>query len=272
VQKSDAEILEIAVQAARAGGELALSYYEKRSSLSYEEKSTGKNGTADLVSAADRSVEDLIKNFLAERRPNDCYLGEESGSSGTTGGLQWVVDPIDGTLNFAYGRGQFAVSVAALDENGALVGVVFDPNASRMYRAVRGGGAYSASSKLCVPNNVELSRCLVDLGAGRGETRRRFPAVVERLFPLVRDVRRSGSAALSLAMHAAGETDAVYGPGLDVWDRVAGILIAREAGSRVENLHGGEPDDFMTLAAHPEVFDELKTAVLEVLDDLGGVR
>jgi myo-inositol-1(or 4)-monophosphatase len=272
VKNTELEILEIAVNAARVGGELVLSYYESRALLSYEEKDTGKNGAADLVSIADSSVEEAIKSSIAQTRPSDSYLGEESGLSGVRGDIQWVIDPIDGTLNFAYGRGGFAVSVAAVDECGTLAGVVFDPVSGRMYRAARGGGAYSGSSRLLIENKTQLSRCLVEVGAGRGETRTRFPDVLKKLFPLVRDVRRGGSAALALAAHAAGESDAVYGPGLDLWDRAAGILIAREAGSRVENLYGAEPDDFMTLAAHPAVFEELRAVIMNVLDDMGGVR
>jgi len=272
MEKSDLEILEIAVSAARTGGEIALSYYDSRFSLSYEEKNTGKNGAADLVSVADCSVEEAIKTSIAQTRPSDSYLGEESGLSGVRGDVQWVIDPIDGTLNFAYGRGGFAVSIAAVDEHGTIAGVVFDPVSGKMYRAVRGGGAYSGSSRLLIENKTQLSRCLVEVGAGRGETRTRFPDVLKKLFPLVRDVRRGGSAALALAAHAAGESDTVYGPGLDLWDRAAGILIAREAGSRVENLYGAEPDDFMTLAAHPAVFEELRAAITDVLGDLGGVR
>ena len=270
--KSDLEILEIAVNAARVGGELALSYYDKRSSLSFEEKDTGKNGAADLVSVADRGVEDAIKTLIAHTRPNDSYLGEESGLTQARGDVQWVIDPIDGTLNFAYGRGGFAVSIAALDESGTIAGVVFDPISGKMYRAVRGGGAYADGSRLLTTSKVLLPQCLIEVGAGRGETRKRFPDVLTKLFPLVRDVRRVGSAALALAGHAAGESDAVYGPGLDIWDRAAGILIAREAGSRVENLYGAEPDDFMTLAAHHEVFEDLRALITDVLDDLGGVR
>ena len=272
MQKPDLEILEIAVNAARVGGELALSYYDKRLSLSFEEKDTGKNGAADLVSVADCGVEDAIKTLIAQTRPNDSYLGEESGLTQARGDVQWVVDPIDGTLNFAYGRGGFAVSIAALDESGTIAGVVFDPVSGKMYRAVRGGGAYSGSARLFATNKVQLSQCLVEVGGGRGETRKRFPDVLTKLFPLVRDVRRGGSAALALAEHAAGGSDAVYGPGLDIWDRAAVILIAREAGSRVENLYGAEPDDFMTLAAHPDVFEDLRALVTDVLDDLGGVR
>jgi myo-inositol-1(or 4)-monophosphatase len=262
------ELHKLSLAAARAGAKVALDLHKDLEKLVFEEKSTGKNKGADLVSAADSAVEEVIRSVILSERPHDALLGEEGNNVSGVSGLEWVIDPIDGTLNYAYGRGGFAVSVAVRDESGALAGVVVDVLSGREYSAVRGNGALRDGLSVGVRSTSELIEVLIDLGGGRGLVRERFPDIVRAIQPRVRDIRRVGSAALALAMVGSGELDAVYGPNLEIWDRAAGALIAEEGGARVGNLLGGQADDFMTIAAHPSVFDELAAVVSGAL---GGV-
>jgi myo-inositol-1(or 4)-monophosphatase len=259
------ELRDLALFAARAGAAVALDMHRDLSSLTFTEKATGKNQGADLVSAADIAVENVLRRTILAARPNDSLLGEEGSSVLGESGLEWVLDPIDGTLNYAYGRTGFSVSVAVRDESGVLAGVVIDVMSGREYASSRGGGALRDGVSVATRAAGSLGDLLVDLGSGRGEVRSLFHAVVQNLQPRVRDVRRVGSAALALAMVGAGELDAVYGPNLEIWDRAAGALIAAEGGAQVGNLAGGPADDFMTLAAHPSVFDEFAAVVRDVL-------
>lgn len=262
---ASADLHELALRAARAGAEVALEMHRDVLSLTFTEKDTGKNQGADLVSAADIAVERTVRGVILAARPQDALLGEEGSSVGGVSGLEWVIDPIDGTLNYSYGRGGFSVSVAVRDDSGVLAGVVIDVQGSREYSAHKAAGALRDGKRSQVRDAYALKDVLIDLGSGRGEVRKRFPEIVGALQPRVRDVRRVGSAALALAMVGAGELDAVYGPNLEIWDRAAGALIAEEGGARVGNLLGGPADDFMTLAAHPSVFEELAAVVSAVL-------
>jgi len=267
---SNPELHAAAVDLATHGAAVALGYFARVHELEFEEKrQTGdaKNAAADLVSDADRDVERRIRERLARLRPEDGFLGEEG--TRVDGEIVWVVDPIDGTLNFAYGRADWVVSVAATDRDGnTLAGAIVHPVLGVCYSAVAGQGAWKDGKRLELRPRDALEHCLVEIGRGKGETRRRFSLVVEAVTPVVRDVRRQGSAALALAMLAAGETDISCGPGLEPWDMAAGALIAREAGARVENLSDGGPDRFMTLGAHPRHFAEFRDLLLPVLGDL----
>jgi myo-inositol-1(or 4)-monophosphatase len=262
---ASADLHELALEAARVGAAVALAMHSDVMSLTFAEKDTGKNQGADLVSAADIAVESAVRGVILAARPQDALLGEEGSSVAGVSGLEWVIDPIDGTLNYSYGRGGFSVSVAVRDDSGVLAGVVIDVQGSREYSAHKESGALRDGKRSQVRDACALKDVLIDLGSGRGEVRRRFPEIVGALQPRVRDVRRVGSAALALAMVGAGELDAVYGPNLEIWDRAAGVLIAEKGGARVGNLLGGPPDDFMTLAAHPSVFDELAAVVSSAL-------
>jgi myo-inositol-1(or 4)-monophosphatase len=265
-----AELHELSLEAARAGAEVALRMQQDIDNLVFEEKSTGKNRGADLVSLADVAVEETIRSVILGTRSNDALLGEEGSSVRGSSGLEWVVDPIDGTLNYSYGRGGFAVSVAVRDESGVLAGAVVDVLTKREYSASRGTGVLRDGRSAGLRTVNSLQDVLIDLGGGRGVTRERFADVVRAVQPRVRDIRRGGSAALALAMVGAGELDAVYGPNLEIWDRAAGALIAEEGGARVGSLDGGYADDFMVVAAHPAVFDELVSLIASVLQ--GGTR
>jgi myo-inositol-1(or 4)-monophosphatase len=222
-----------AVAIAGEAGALLAGFAEQRSDGADLEVST-KTSTTDPVSEADRAAERLIAQRLLERRPDDGLLAEEDQAArrGTTG-LRWVVDPLDGTVNFLYGIPQWCVSVACEDEAGALVAVVRDPNRDETFQAVRGGGALLDGRPLAVTQVTTLAEALVATGfAYDPAVRIDQGRVLATLLGDVRDVRRAGSAALDLAWMAAGRFDAYVEFGLAPWDWAAGRLLVTEAGGR----------------------------------------
>ncbi|WP_186626630.1 inositol monophosphatase family protein [Rhodococcus sp. BP22] len=199
-----------------------------------------KSTPTDPVTIVDTETEDLLRVLLAERRPGDPILGEEGGgATDTVAGVRWVLDPIDGTVNFLYGIPAYAISVAAQVDGVSLVGVVVDVAREQVYAAMRGYGATVTQSDgtttelVCNPV-VEVSLALVATGFGYGSARRTVQGrIIGELLPLVRDIRRIGSAALDLCMVASGSVDAHFEHGLSPWDWAAGSLIAEEAGAMV---------------------------------------
>lgn len=254
------EVLSVALAAARAGVAEARTHLANLAGLEFHEKETGKSVGADVVSLADASVEAVIRSSILTARPNDSVLGEEGGSTGSSAGLSWVVDPIDGTMNFAYGRAEFAISIAACDERGAVVGVVAQVTTGRVFHAVRGGGAFLDGVSISQSSCERLDRSIVDLGRGRNRTRAKFVAVLAALDSKVRDIRRGGCAALAACQVANGELDAMYGPGLEPWDITAGALIAAEAGASVIDV----ADDVVVIAASG-VADQLVAVLTPVV-------
>lgn len=246
-------LAELAVTAARAAGRLLLD--------GLETGATGveaKSSPTDPVSDLDRASEALIVATIRSRRPRDAVLGEEGGASDGDSGVRWVVDPLDGTVNFLYGFPAFAVSVAAEVAGAVVAGAVHDPLRNETFSAVRGGGARLDGRPLAVGGPGELARALVGTGFSYdAATRGRQGDLVAGLLPLVRDIRRAGSAALDLCWVAARRLDAYYESGTHHWDRAAGLLVATEAGAWVGDLDGGPPSDAMTVAAAPAVAAEL---------------
>ncbi|MEU6120307.1 inositol monophosphatase family protein [Streptomyces sp. NPDC047123] len=225
-----------------------------------------KSSAVDVVTEMDIASEKLITAFLAERRPADGVLGEEGASSEGSSGVQWVVDPIDGTVNYLYGRPDWSVSIAARKDGRTLVGVVHAPMRGETYHAVLGGGAHLNDVPTRVRPAPPLDRALVGTGFGYVAERRAHQAEVARhLIPEVRDIRRAGSAAIDLCDVAAGRLDAYYERGLNPWDYAAGDLVAREAGA----LTGGRPGEALSgelaVAAPPGLFETLQGR----LEDLG---
>ena len=166
-------------------------------------------------------------------------MAEEGGSREARSGRRWIVDPLDGTVNFLYGYPAWCVSVALHDDEGAAVGVVLDPNRDEAFRAVRGQGGEVNGRPLRVRERAELDRALVATGFGYAAERRTWQAdIAARLLPEVRDIRRAGAAALDLAWLAAGRLDAYYERGLSLWDWAAGRLLVEEAGGVVADLPG----------------------------------
>jgi myo-inositol-1(or 4)-monophosphatase len=261
-------LLDLAVTAARAGAELAV----RRRAEGLSEVGT-KSSDTDLVTAADRAVERLIIEILLGARPDDRVLGEEGGESGTgdeNGPVRWVIDPIDGTVNYVYGLPQYAVSIAAEVDGRVVAGVVRNAASGEEWTAIRGGGAQRNGHRLAGSAATTLDRCLIATGFGYDAARRAHQAaVLARMLPLVRDVRRFGAAAIDLCLAAEGKVDAYYEKGLNAWDHAAGGLVATEAGLLVTGLRGAPPGPAMVVAAMPAVHDELHTMLVE-LDADGG--
>ncbi|GHF64861.1 myo-inositol-1(or 4)-monophosphatase [Amycolatopsis bartoniae] len=223
-----------------------------------------KSTDTDVVTAVDRASERLIRERLAELRPADAVLGEEEGG-GAGDGVTWVVDPIDGTVNFLYGLPGFAVSVAAQVGGVSVAGAVVEPVSGRCWTAVRGHGAWLDGRRLHVSSPARLDLTLVGTGFAYDVARRaRQAEVVSRLVPRVRDIRRAGAASLDLCAVAAGWLDAYVEHGLSPWDWAAGALVAREAGALV--TLPGEDEELgkeVTYAASPAIAAELRAVLLE---------
>ncbi|MGZ4516962.1 MAG: inositol monophosphatase family protein [Mycobacteriaceae bacterium] len=223
-----------------------------------------KSSDTDPVTLADTESEQLIRAELMRLRPLDSILGEEEGGSATARGLRWVIDPIDGTVNFLYGLPFYAVSVAVQLEGRTLAGVVVEVVSGRVFAAALGCGATLDGERLRC-NSVRQARlALVATGFGYQADRRRSQGeVLASLLPKVRDVRRVGSAALDLCAVAAGWVDAFYEHGLSPWDWAAGSLIAAEAGATVRlppAMAMGTAGE-LTFAAGPGVATELLTLI-----------
>ena len=191
-----------------------------------------KSSATDLVTRADRASEELIVSRLLAQRPNDGLFAEEGSRRPGTSGLEWVIDPIDGTTNFVYGYPGFAVSIAASDAQGALIGVVHDPLRRETFTAIRGAGSFCDGKQIIARQTAPpLAEALLATGFGYGADRRGEQGeLLARVLPKVRDIRRGGSAALDLCSVAVGRVDAYYEGGLGRWDREAGVLVATEAG------------------------------------------
>ena len=217
-----------------------------------------KSSSVDVVTAADRETEALIRARLGELRPDDGFFGEESGAERGSSGLTWIVDPIDGTVNFLYGIPHYAVSIAVVEGEPdpltwtALAGCVVNPAIGEVYTASAGGGAYLGERRLEVAASVDLSQALVATGfAYSSEERARQGAVVAGLLPRVRDIRRMGTASLDLCSVASGRANAYFERTLSPWDHAAGALIAREAGAVVKGRADAAPSRDFILAAEP---------------------
>jgi len=215
-----------------------------------------KSTRTDMVTEHDRAAERLIVGGLRAARPGDAIVGEEGTHEAGGTGVSWLVDPIDGTTNFLYGLPGYAVSVAASDAAGTLVGVVHVPSFAETYTAVRGRGARGNGAPIRCRPTTELATALLATGFGYDSVRRsRQAAVLQHVLAQVRDIRRFGSAANDLCMVAAGRVDAYYEEGLQRWDLAAGELVAREAGAVTSGVEGGA---VTMIAAPPGLYDALR--------------
>ncbi|RXZ41493.1 inositol monophosphatase family protein [Agromyces binzhouensis] len=261
------DLLAIARRIALAAAEAALE--ERRKGISV---AATKSTPTDVVTAVDRDTEERIRSMILDARPDDGIFGEEDDTHVGSSGLNWVVDPIDGTVNLLYDIPAWSVSIAVVDgppDPGhwhALAGIVVNPVTGEVFEASVGGGARlvdgQGERELRVNDDVHLSGALVATGFGYAADRRAAQAaVLVDVLPRIRDIRRIGSAALDLGAVAAGRLDAFYEQGLNPWDHAAGALIVREAGGRVGGLGGAAESDRMLVAAPPSLFDDL-TALL----------
>jgi len=260
------ELLTIARRVAVQAGELA-----KQRRHEGVEVAASKSSPVDIVTEADRETERLIRSLLADARPDDGFFGEESDASSSTSGLHWIVDPIDGTVNFLYGIPHYAVSIAVVEGEPdpltwrALAACVVNPASGEVFTATEGGGSFVGDMPLRVAEPVELSQALVATGfAYDSEMRGRQGAIAAQLLPEVRDIRRLGTASLDLCFVASGRLNAYFERTLSPWDHAAGALIAREAGARVSGLNGEAPSKRFIIAAEPSVADLLEARLVQL--------
>ena len=259
------ELLALAERLARAAGELTVRLRADGGPLGVAAKSS----PTDVVTEVDRASERWLADELARLRPDDALLGEEGADRAGGSGLRWVVDPIDGTVNFLYGLRPYAVSVAAERDGRVVAGAVHDPTSGETFGALLGGGAYLDGKPIggsWVAGQLATAVVATGFGYDAG-VRAEQGEVLAGLLPRVGNVRRLGSAALDLCYVAAGRLDGYYEHGLKDWDRAAGLLVATEAGAVVGGLHG-RPPGTLTVAASPAVAAELTT----LLEELGADR
>jgi myo-inositol-1(or 4)-monophosphatase len=230
-----------------------------------------KSSDTDVVTAADRTVEREMVAALGRARPRDPVLGEEYGEEGGSDtAVRWLLDPIDGTVNYLYGIPWYAVSLAAERDGEMVAGVVCNAATGTEWTAAAGHGAWRGDRRLRGSGETRLGHALVATGFGYQPARRAHQAaVVAGLLPEVRDIRRLGAAALDLCLAAEGAVDAFYERGLNPWDHAAGGLIATEAGLTVAGLAGEPAGPEMLVAAPPALFEQLHDRLL-ALDAAGG--
>jgi myo-inositol-1(or 4)-monophosphatase len=275
-----ASLLDLAVQAAHMAGALLA----ERVGRGAEREVTSKSTPTDLVSEADVSSQRAIRELLARRRPDDGFVGEEEGTSEAgSSGFSWIVDPLDGTVNYLFGIPQWSVSVAVRDHAGTIAGAVFDPNRDELFSATRDGdaalvaphgqvdlareadraherrtGGRMGSEGQAGPGGEDLASAMIATGlAYDADVRRAQAAVLERLAPRVRDIRRFGSAALDLTWTAAGRFDAYYERSVKQWDIAAGALICERAGLQVHALPARSNLPWGVLVAPPALCEPL---------------
>ena len=247
------QLLDLAVDVAR---EAAAMIVERRRGVITVADT--KSTDTDVVTAVDRESEELIRKRVLAVRPDDAFLGEEGEDVVGTSGVRWVVDPIDGTVNYLYDHPTYAVSIAVEQDGHTVAGVVVNAPLGEVFTATRGGGAFLDGRSIAISGCTDLSKALVGTGFGYDPDRRAVQAeVVRRLIPRIRDIRRIGVGAIDLCYVACGRLDAMYERGLNPWDYGAGELIAAEAGARTGGLHGAPVSPQMTIAATPAVFEGL---------------
>lgn len=235
-----------------------------------------KSTATDVVTVMDRRSEELLQQRIRERRPEDGVLGEEGAAVAGTSGITWVVDPIDGTVNYLYEIPAYAVSVAACigDLDGdwqPVAGAVFNPVSGELFHARRGGGAFlrhtgrsTSVTMLSVSSERDLAHALTGTGFGYDAGKRaRQAAVLTRVLPAVRDIRRAGSAALDLCAVAAGRLDVYYESGLNPWDRAAGQLCVTEAGGVLRGPGSAAPSQELTVAGPEPLVEALHPLVAD---------
>lgn len=261
IEDSPKHFLEVAVDAAREAGELLITEFDRPQQLSYK-------GEVDIVTEADRKSESLIVARLLKHFPGHAILGEEGGTTGAGGArYRWLVDPLDGTTNFAHGFPVFAVSIGLLENGEPLIGAVYNPVTRDMFTAMKGGGAFRGQKRIRVSTVETLSKSLLATG---------FPSHKRTQNPNIHyyweftlrshGVRRAGSAALDLCSVACGQFEGFWEFGLKPWDTAAGMLIVREAGGTVSDFSGGpyHPGDPELLVSNGLIHDEMKALAVEI--------
>jgi myo-inositol-1(or 4)-monophosphatase len=244
----------IAATTARKAAELVSATYGRPDPVGH------KSSPTDVVTQTDLRAEELIRRHLRDVTPEAGALGEEGETTKPGARLQWVIDPLDGTVNFLYGVPLFAVSIAAALDGEVVAGAVIDVLRGELFSAHLGGGARRDGEPIEVSSCAQLPNALVATGFSyHAELRALQGEVAHRVLSRARDLRCFGSAALELCWVACARVDAYFQRDTEIWDRAAGALIAAEAGARIE-LPCPENDDLL-MAAAPGVFDDLRTVV-----------
>ena len=254
-----AELRDLAVAVAVEAGELL------RGALGGTRTVATKSTGTDMVTEMDRASEALLVRRITDARPDDAVLGEEGADRPGTSGVRWVIDPLDGTTNYLYRLPGWNVSVGVEIDGSPVAGAVVVPGAGDVYAAAVGCGATCNGVPIALGEPAPLATCLIGTGfAYDPSVRSRQAAALVDLLPRIRDVRRVGAAAADLCSVAAGRLDGYYESGLAPWDRLAGTVIAREAGARVEVIADHPLPGDLTVAAHPRRWDELVDLLHEV--------
>lgn len=252
------EVFALALRLAREAGALLL----RRRGTSHGLITT-KTSLTDLVSDVDRASEDLVVGAIRTARPHDGILAEEGTADAGTSGWRWVIDPLDGTVNYLYNLPAYAVSIAVEHHGRPEVAVVADPVHDETFAAVRGAGATLNGESISVSDRADLALALVGTGFSYGAQRRAHQAaILAQVLPVVRDIRRAGAASVDLCWVACGRLDGFYEQGLQPWDFAAGALIAQEAGATIGDLTGHPPSTTYTLATTPALFHPLRDLLL----------
>ncbi len=229
-----------------------------------------KSSVTDMVTEFDKANEALIVGGILAARPHDAIVGEEGTDTPGTSGVDWLIDPIDGTTNFMYDLPGWAVSIAARTAVGTQVGVVYVPATDELFTATAGGGAHLNGTAISCSTTDEVSLALVATGFSYSAVRRALQAQrVAVLLPQVRDLRRLGAAAADLCNLAAGRVDVYFEQWLGPWDLAAGELIAREAGCLTSTLDGGVVRPDSVIAANPELIGPMRALIAEIDVQLG---
>lgn len=252
-------ILNIAVEAARAAGNIIVRAMNRLDTVKISEKSPN-----NFVTEVDQRAEKEIISIIKKAHPTHGIIAEESGES-PGNDYQWIIDPIDGTRNFIHGFPHFAISIAVMHKNKIEYGVIYDPMLQELFVATRGKGAFLNDRRIRVGQRKNLSECLFGTGFAYRHTDRDNPIppnILRSILPLCGDIRRAGAATLDLAYVACGRLDGFWEFGLNIWDIAAGILLVKEAGGMVSDPNGGE--DYLTtgnvVCANPVILRQfLKT-------------
>jgi myo-inositol-1(or 4)-monophosphatase len=245
------DLLALATQIAQRAGEL-LSQRPVAFDLNQ------KSSAVDFATQMDIASEKLIVDSILAKRPDDGIFGEEGSDRTGSTGITWVIDPLDGTVNYFYGMPGWNVSIAVKDGDGVQVGVVYAPTINGLWQGVRSGGSTYNGASIACNDPITLDRALIATGLSYDIAKRTEQAeLLSRLIPRIRDIRRNGAAAVDLCMVAMGALDAYYELGTKEWDHAAGGLIAQEAGARVTGRHGGAPNEAMVVAAGPSLHAQL---------------
>lgn len=257
------ELCSIAIAAAKEAGQHVLA--RSRDGVKVE---ATKTSISDVVTAVDLEAEEIIHRLIAKARPNDGFFGEEGRFSESATGITWIVDPIDGTVNFLYGIPYYAVSIAAVlgapdpSQWEVLAGAVYNPAAGEMYFASLGTGAYLGKKKLEVARPVALGNALLLTGFAYSETIRRAQGqLMGLILPSVRDIRRLGTASLDLAAIADGRANIYFERTLSPWDHAAGELLVTEAGGKVCGFGEEASSREALFAGHPEMVKKVQQLV-----------